>query len=97
MKQALAEFKIGGLRTNLALLGRIMRDPEFVSGTYDTGLLARMPAPDAGEERTRMAVIAAALLAHRKKERAERPSSSGGGAAVDYWKLAGRPGAGRLP
>ena len=97
MKQALAEFKIGGLRTNLAQLGRILRDPEFTSGTYDTGLLARMPSANPGDETSHLAVLAAALLAHRKKEAGERRFASTDDApAGDPWKLAQRPGYGRL-
>jgi acetyl/propionyl-CoA carboxylase alpha subunit len=98
MKQALSEFKIGGLRTNLAQLGRIMADPEFASGVYDTGLLERMPRREPCAETEHLAIIAAALLAHRKKEAGERRFAADGahGPGVDPWKLMRRPGYGRF-
>jgi acetyl-CoA carboxylase, biotin carboxylase subunit len=98
MRQALSEFKIGGVRTNLAQLARVLRDEEFVSGTYDTGLLGRMAARPPSEEITRIAVLAAALLAHQKREAPERSEAAGQAATsrTDLWRASGRPGLERL-
>src|SRR5690606_37388381 len=41
---ALGEFQIEGPRTNLAFLSRLVEDPRFRSGDYDTGLVATMAA-----------------------------------------------------
>jgi acetyl-CoA carboxylase, biotin carboxylase subunit len=96
IRQALAEFKIGGVRTNLAQLARIVRDREFVSGVYDTGLLGRMAAADPGEETARLAAIAAALLAHAREENPTQRGADATGPRVDAWRLSGRPGLERL-
>jgi acetyl-CoA carboxylase, biotin carboxylase subunit len=91
MKQALNEFKIGGVRTNLALLSRVLRDPEFVSGSYDTGLIARMKPAAPSAEVERLAAAAAALLAHRRRAAPKRIESAGA-RGVDAWTAAFRPG-----
>ncbi|MFL6299232.1 MAG: acetyl-CoA carboxylase biotin carboxylase subunit [Terriglobales bacterium] len=40
--RALDEYFVGGIRTNLALFRRILRDEKFVSGDLNTGFLDRM-------------------------------------------------------
>jgi propionyl-CoA carboxylase alpha chain len=64
----LQRARIHGLVTNRDLLVRILRHPEFVAGSFDTGFLHRhiptdlgRPLPDDNE--TRMAALAAALTA----------------------------------
>src|SRR5207244_1845743 len=50
LTRALGEYRIGGLTTNLALHRRIVRDPRFAAGDYDTSLLehlAALPRPEA--------------------------------------------------
>jgi acetyl/propionyl-CoA carboxylase alpha subunit len=42
MTEALATFEIEGVRTNIPLHQRVLRDPAFVAGDYDTGLLERL-------------------------------------------------------
>jgi acetyl-CoA carboxylase biotin carboxylase subunit len=100
MRQALSEFKVGGVRTNLAQLARILRDREFKSGAYDTGLLTRMTHGEAPAETTRLVILAAALLAHEQDEALERrltaAHEAGGGGRADAWRLSGRPGLERL-
>jgi acetyl-CoA carboxylase, biotin carboxylase subunit len=39
---AVAEFRISGLKTNLPFFTELLDNAEFVSGSYDTGLVARM-------------------------------------------------------
>ena len=41
-RRAVGEFAIVGPKTNLAFFAELLDDPEFVSGGYDTGLVARM-------------------------------------------------------
>jgi len=43
-KQAVAGFEIAGPKCNLPFLAEVLENPEFVSGTYDTGIVARMRA-----------------------------------------------------
>ena len=65
--RALDEYYIGGIKTNLGLFRRILRDPDFRAGHLDTSLLDRMlaapstSAPVNGE--ARLAAVAAALFA----------------------------------
>jgi acetyl-CoA carboxylase biotin carboxylase subunit len=42
LRTALAETRIEGIKTNLALQQRILADPQFADGGVDTGFLARM-------------------------------------------------------
>jgi acetyl-CoA carboxylase biotin carboxylase subunit len=44
MRRALHEFSLDGVKTTIPLLTDILHDPEFVSGTYDTGFLERREA-----------------------------------------------------
>ena len=43
-RDAVAEFTITGLKTNLPFFTELLADPAFVSGDYDTGLVDRMRA-----------------------------------------------------
>jgi acetyl-CoA carboxylase biotin carboxylase subunit len=65
MRRALAEYHVGGIRTNLAFHRRVLRHPAFIAGTYDTGFIERhkadlMPAV-ADEETAAWASVGAAL------------------------------------
>jgi acetyl-CoA carboxylase, biotin carboxylase subunit len=44
-RAAVAAFEVEGLKTNLPFFAELLADPEFVAGTYDTGLIDRMRAP----------------------------------------------------
>jgi acetyl-CoA carboxylase biotin carboxylase subunit len=44
-RQAVAGFHIEGPRTNLPFLARLLDHAPFVSGSYDTGVVAAMTAP----------------------------------------------------
>ncbi len=46
--RALDEYTIGGIKTNLSLFRRILRDADFCAGKLDTGFLDRMMAGEAG-------------------------------------------------
>ena len=41
MRRALGEYVIGGIRTNLGFLTRILSHPGFISGNYDIGFIAQ--------------------------------------------------------
>jgi 3-methylcrotonyl-CoA carboxylase alpha subunit len=59
---ALAETHIGGCRTNLAFLNRLLRDPAFASGDIDTGFVERNIGRLAKGGEPPMEAVAAALL-----------------------------------
>ena len=52
MRRALAEYHVGGIRTNLPFHRQVMRHPAFIAGEYDTGL-HRAPQGRAGAGRRR--------------------------------------------
>ncbi len=62
LKKALGATRIGGCRSNLGFLNRLLRDPSFESGVADTGFIERNIGrlADAGEPP--METIAAAVL-----------------------------------
>ena len=60
-RQALSEWVVLGVETNLPLLSSVLASPEFGSGAYDTGLVSRLPARSL-EEPPEAAWVAAAAL-----------------------------------
>ena len=77
LAKALAETRVHGVRTNLALLVEILRHPEFLAGRLDTHfiekhlVLDRPPTP-AEREADRVHAVAAALWLQERR-RAEAP------------------------
>ena len=65
MRRALAEYHVGGIRTNLPFHRQVMRHPAFIAGDYDTGFIERhkaelLPAAPDEETATLAAIVAAA-------------------------------------
>jgi acetyl-CoA carboxylase biotin carboxylase subunit len=94
LQRALEEYEVRGIATTIPLFQRILADPDFIAGEFDTGYLdqlLRTPPPeqapaedDATAEAARMA---AALHVYLSEEaRAYRPPST----LASPWKLAGR-------
>jgi acetyl-CoA carboxylase, biotin carboxylase subunit len=73
MLRALAEYVVGGIKTNVGLFRRILMDPEFRAGCIDTGYLERLLAADGAtalaEVPEQVVAIAAALLSAAGPER----------------------------
>ncbi len=94
LTRALNEYFVGGIKTNISLFRRILRDSDFRAGRLDTGFLDRLlaagPAAAANtEEGARIAAIAAGIFtvldgagASSNGNHAAAPSSS--------WKRLGR-------
>jgi len=64
--RALYEYFVGGIKTNISLFRRILRDPDFRAGKLDTGFLDRLlakPYREAEGEHPLMAAIGAAIFA----------------------------------
>ncbi|MEG1615837.1 MAG: acetyl-CoA carboxylase biotin carboxylase subunit [Bacteroidales bacterium] len=65
MRRVLHEYKITGVKNNIAYLRRIMDTPDFTEGRYDTGFIAKnsdfllQPETDGQEESEEVAMIAA--------------------------------------
>jgi acetyl-CoA carboxylase, biotin carboxylase subunit len=65
LQRALNEYFVGGIKTNLSLFRRILKDADFQAGRIDTGFLDRLP-PSAGQTKPghpEVAAIAAGLFA----------------------------------
>jgi acetyl-CoA carboxylase biotin carboxylase subunit len=94
IRRALDEYVVKGITTNIRYLKHIIEHPEFQSGNYDTGFLAREHQTLLGVEHpdlVKAAMIAAAVHAHQvaEKKQAELPRAAHGG-GVSPWRLAGR-------
>ncbi len=62
--RALNEYFVGGIKTNISLFRRILRDEEFREGRLDTGYLDRLLArPAADQQRAAQTVDVAAIAA----------------------------------
>jgi acetyl-CoA carboxylase biotin carboxylase subunit len=103
--RALDEYFIGGIKNNISLFRRILRDKNFVAGKMDTGFLDRMLAEPTGKKSTGTAKIAAIAAAVFELSRsggsantlpmaaAERKNGSGDGAKASHesgWKRTAR-------
>jgi acetyl-CoA carboxylase, biotin carboxylase subunit len=94
LQRALEEYFVGGVKTNLGLLRRILSNPDFVAGNVDTGLLARMPfsrgaAGDSDEKEREVAAVAAAIF-QTIESRAGTAHGSGEAQSSSDWKKASR-------
>ena len=49
LRRALYEYFVGGIKTNISLFRRILKDPDFRAGKIDTGFLERLLASPAVE------------------------------------------------
>jgi len=93
--RALDEYVIGGIRSNLGLFRRILRDEDFRRAAIDTGYLDRLLAagPVATTEREPAVELAAALGAALLETTRGAGGTGGGPAGGDQpraWKLAAR-------
>jgi acetyl-CoA carboxylase, biotin carboxylase subunit len=92
MVQALSELKIGGVRTNVGFLRRILLSPAFQSGDYSTELIPSLlaaPAEESGEEE--LALVAAAVLEHLERSGARTRPAKSSASSSDAWKRSWRP------
>jgi len=97
MIRALEEYKILGIKTNIPFHERVMREPHFIEGDFDTSYIDRLLGDDAGrplpaeEDRTDVALVAAALAAHRRDERkaASAPKAASDGRGAPGWRSMG--------
>ncbi len=104
LERALNEYFVGGIKTNISLFRRILRDPDFQAAKLDTGFLDRMLKRNGAAEKTRdqkedagaaeVAAIAAGIFAVLGASGAA-PDRTGGPAAEpdvrkSNWKTASR-------
>jgi len=86
--RALGETKVLGLRTNVAFLGRLAAEPDFVAGHFDTGFIARheeeLCRPAAGARERALAALA--WFGHFNRQAAQGSDPWG---RRDGWALEG--------
>ena len=90
MKQALSEMKIAGVRTNIPLLGAVVREERFLDGKYDTSYLDDFERPPMRPEHLEAALIGAALQRHLRGEASRRRVESTSAASMSGWKTDAR-------
>ena len=82
MLQALDEYEIEGVVTNIPLVRRVLQHPAFAEADYDTAIMAQVlrdPPQDPGNGH--VAAIALAMLLQQDAETHTMPSK---------WKMHGR-------
>jgi acetyl-CoA carboxylase, biotin carboxylase subunit len=94
--RALNEYFVGGIKTNISLFRRILKDSHFQAGKVDTGFLDRLLSsgePAVASDDARIAAIAAGVFAMLDPAAAATngatPNPTGNGAA-STWKRAAR-------
>jgi acetyl-CoA carboxylase biotin carboxylase subunit len=100
LQRALYEYFVAGIKTNISLFQRILRDPDFQAGKLDTGYLDRLlskPDPElaARAPEPRIAAIAAGMFAVLDPQATSGSAirngqSSEGASAASNWKEKGR-------
>ena len=94
MLRALDEYSIGGIRTNLRFLQRILRDPAFVHAQIDTGYLDRWMAEKTQAEKplheTAAAVAAALFEAFRRAAAGQQRAPGTSSGETSQWKARAR-------
>jgi len=96
LARALVELRIDGIRTTAPLFLQILRDPDFVAGRLDNGLLDRKlksgewgPAK-AGQRAPADLAILAAAVAHAERQRTLTSLPSAQGGRRGHWRTAAR-------
>jgi acetyl-CoA carboxylase biotin carboxylase subunit len=100
LERALYEYFVGGIKTNISLFRRILKDPDFRAGRLDTGFLDRLLAntrnnmveDERHEDKVRVAAIAAGLFAVLEPATASSNGASTAKteSAASKWKESGR-------
>ncbi len=92
MARALAEYKIGGIKTNLWFHRKLMQHEAFIDGDLDTGFIAKYPdllKKSNEESKTDMALIAAAIKYYKDQMR-HSATGEGPKTTTSGWKAYGR-------
>jgi len=96
MRRAVAEYKVLGIKTTLPFFERVLHNPAFLAGDFDTSFVEKaFAAEDRARERpVEVAVAAAAIRAYRERQGARLAPAHEGGAGSPWWR-AGLEGAQR--
>src|SRR6185369_10023288 len=95
MRRALAEYHVGGIRTNLAFHRRVLRHPAFEAGEYDTGFIERFRselAPAGLDEASGAQAAVGVALAARARQAASPATLDTGAVEPSAWRGGGHRG-----
>jgi acetyl-CoA carboxylase biotin carboxylase subunit len=85
MQRALSEFQVSGIRTNLPFHRRVLAEPDFNSGDYNTGYIeahkATLLSPPAANEAAELAAIQVAAIAAYQSSASTARGPAGQGAS----------------
>ena len=91
MKRALSEYVVTGIATNLAFHQKLIENPDFVAGVYDTGFIERHKETLLGyadvAASDEAAIAAAIALAVHRESREPRFESTPSAEQVAPWVL----------
>ncbi|MBM4368157.1 MAG: acetyl-CoA carboxylase biotin carboxylase subunit [Deltaproteobacteria bacterium] len=92
--RALREYRVRGIRTSIPFFNALLRDPDFLEGSYNTGFLSaeRLERLCEAAHNDDIATIAAALAQFEIDTRPDRVATEPPGESA--WKRSGRPGLG---
>jgi acetyl-CoA carboxylase biotin carboxylase subunit len=95
MARALAEYHVGGIKTNLPFHRRVMRNQDFRRGAYDTSFIeghkAELLRPlEPAEEGALDAALAAAAIVALEAAPPATATPTGGGSERSAWQTGGR-------
>ena len=89
MRRAVGEYTVLGIHTTLPFFERVLTDPDFARGEYDTGLVPKVLAAGARAERPwQAAVVAAALQAWRERQDGRAQAGPGADGGASGWRRA---------
>ncbi len=95
MRRALSEYTVLGITTTLPFLARVLCDPGFAQGDFDTGFVERFQAaappaapgrPEADAEADEVALIAASVQAFRARRSSRRQAPGSSEAGFSAWR-----------
>jgi acetyl-CoA carboxylase, biotin carboxylase subunit len=94
LRRGLAEYFVGGIKTNNSLFRRILDDEDFQAGNIDTGFLERLglsAQPGQADENGQIAALAAGVFAELDSAAAIRSNGKNAANGVgSAWKKAAR-------
>lgn len=92
MRRALAEYRVLGITTNLALFDALMSDVEFLAGHLHTGFLDEFKQRFRPEPIRQQEVLASVLAAASAQPQAPETPQNGAGVSESIWRTSGRRG-----
>lgn len=90
MRRALAEYAITGVKTTVPFHRRVMENPRFRSGDYDTGIAGEIEAQAGDGRHLATAAVVAAVLAYRERGKTVPRRFSGAEGRWSAWRAVAR-------